>query len=104
MQGGNMQVMTDMMSPSALTGVNVNNVESMNLSSVSPMPNGLLDTFREDEILDLLAYLASRGNRKHEMFIQEKKASELPKPDSDGFITLFNGKDLTNWEGLEGYW
>lgn len=28
----------------------------------------------------------------------------LPKPDADGFISLFNGKDLTGWEGLEGYW
>jgi hypothetical protein len=35
---------------------------------------------------------------------QAKMAPELPKPDADGFITLFNGKDLTNWEGLEGYW
>src|SRR4051812_65310 len=30
--------------------------------------------------------------------------AELPKPDADGFITLFNGKDLTGWEGLEDYW
>ena len=30
--------------------------------------------------------------------------SELPKPDADGFITIFNGKDLTGWEGLEDYW
>jgi len=29
---------------------------------------------------------------------------ELPKPDADGFITIFNGKDLTGWEGLEEYW
>jgi len=35
---------------------------------------------------------------------QDKKVPELPKPDADGFIALFNGKDLTNWEGLEGYW
>jgi hypothetical protein len=33
-----------------------------------------------------------------------KKAPDLPKADADGFITLFNGKDLTNWEGLDGYW
>ncbi len=33
----------------------------------------------------------------------ETKA-ELPKPDADGFITIFNGKDLTGWEGLEDYW
>jgi len=30
--------------------------------------------------------------------------AELPKPGADGFITLFNGKDLTGWEGLEDYW
>ena len=30
--------------------------------------------------------------------------TELPKPDADGFITIFNGKDLTGWEGLEDYW
>ena len=31
-------------------------------------------------------------------------ADDLPKPDPDGFITIFNGKDLTGWEGLEDYW
>ncbi len=30
--------------------------------------------------------------------------AELPKPDADGFITIFNGKDLTGWQGLEEYW
>ncbi len=29
---------------------------------------------------------------------------ELPAPDADGFINLFNGKDLTYWEGYAGYW
>lgn len=29
---------------------------------------------------------------------------ELPKAGADGWISLFNGKDLTGWEGLEGYW
>ena len=35
---------------------------------------------------------------------KDKKVPELPKPDADGFIPLFNGKDLTNWEGLDGFW
>jgi hypothetical protein len=35
-------------------------------------------------------------------FAQDKV--ELPKADADGFITIFNGKDLTYWEGLEGFW
>jgi hypothetical protein len=30
--------------------------------------------------------------------------ADLPKPDADGFISLFNGKDLTNWDGLDGFW
>jgi hypothetical protein len=30
--------------------------------------------------------------------------ADQPQPDADGFITIFNGKDLTGWEGLEEYW
>jgi hypothetical protein len=26
------------------------------------------------------------------------------KADADGFTPIFNGKDLTGWKGLEGYW
>ena len=32
------------------------------------MPTGLLNTLHEDEMLDLLAYLLSRGDRNHAMF------------------------------------
>lgn len=28
----------------------------------------------------------------------------LGQPDAHGFVSLFNGKDLTYWEGLPGYW
>jgi hypothetical protein len=28
----------------------------------------------------------------------------LPQPDADGFITLFNGRDLAGWTGLSEYW
>ena len=35
---------------------------------------------------------------------QDKPKVELPKPDADGFVEIFNGKDLTWWEGLEGFW
>src|SRR3954453_12330433 len=31
------------------------------------------------------------------------KAADL-KPDADGFIEIFNGKDLTGWEGLPDFW
>jgi Mn-containing catalase len=32
------------------------------------MPEGLLNTLRDDEVRDLLAYLLSRGDREHAMF------------------------------------
>ncbi|MCE2725589.1 MAG: DUF1080 domain-containing protein [Planctomycetaceae bacterium] len=30
--------------------------------------------------------------------------AEIPSPGADGWISLFNGRDLTGWEGLPGYW
>jgi hypothetical protein len=66
--GDNWHVQTDMLSPAKLTNVNANNVDSTALSKVSAMPTGLLDTFHQDEILDLVAYVLSRGNRRHEAF------------------------------------
>jgi hypothetical protein len=37
-------------------------------ASVSMMPKGLLDTLHEDEVLDLMAFLLSRGNRNDPKF------------------------------------
>ena len=48
--------------------VNRNKIESMKPSKVSMMPTGLLDTFKEDEVLDLMAYMLSRGDRNNAMF------------------------------------
>jgi putative heme-binding domain-containing protein len=66
--GDNMIVMTNMLDPNGLVNVNVKKVESIEKSPVSMMPEGLLDSFKDDEILDLVAYLLSRGDRKHKMF------------------------------------
>lgn len=35
---------------------------------------------------------------------QDKAKAEIPAAGPDGWISLFNGKDLTGWEGLAGYW
>jgi hypothetical protein len=40
----------------------------MELSKISPMPTNLLDPLTREEILDLLAYLISGGDRRHEVF------------------------------------
>jgi hypothetical protein len=63
-----MIVMPNMLDPNGLVNVNATKVESIEKSKVSMMPTGLLDTFKEDEILDLFAYLLSRGDRNHKMF------------------------------------
>lgn len=31
-------------------------------------------------------------------------ATDTPQPDAEGFISLFDGKTLDGWEGLEGFW
>jgi putative heme-binding domain-containing protein len=66
--GDAMSVMTNMLDPNGLVRVSARRVESIEKSKVSMMPEGLLDTLKEDEVLDLVAYLLSRGDRKHKMF------------------------------------
>lgn len=51
-----------------LVTVKNDNIESKELSSVSLMPKDLLKTLNENEVLDLMAYLLSRGNPKDPMF------------------------------------
>lgn len=63
-----LMIMPNMLDPSTVISVDRRNIESLLPSQVSMMPNGLLDTMTVDEILDLMAYLLSRGNRDHEMF------------------------------------
>jgi Domain of Unknown Function (DUF1080) len=55
-------------------------------------------------LVAVAALLILAGDRGSAAKIRQQKAHELPPPDADGFISLFNGKDLTNWEGLEDFW
>jgi putative heme-binding domain-containing protein len=61
-------VNTDMQDPGSSIRVNRNNIDAMKPSKLSMMPTGLLDTLKEDEVLDLMAYMLSRGDRNHAMF------------------------------------
>ena len=70
--GDGMIVNTDMLDPNKLVNVNRNLIESIGTSKISMMPEGLIDTLSQDEILDLVAYLYSRGDRNHKMFRREK--------------------------------
>jgi putative heme-binding domain-containing protein len=91
--GDNMMVMTNMLEPNALVSVKARDVESQEKSTVSMMPTGLLDTFREDEILDLVAYLLSRGDRNHAMF---QGARAAPAKKAAGAA----GKVIPVWPGV----
>jgi putative heme-binding domain-containing protein len=55
------------LAPETVT-IQKSDIDSRALSKVSPMPEGLLNTFSQDEILDLMAFLESLGDPKHSNF------------------------------------
>ncbi|HVR35826.1 MAG TPA: family 16 glycoside hydrolase, partial [Methylomirabilota bacterium] len=66
-------------------------IASMEQSDISMMPEGLLDVLKADEVRDLVAYLRGSG--------------QVPmRPDPDQVDLLFNGVDLTGWEGDYDLW
>ena len=68
MNGDRVTVNTDMFDPNQRVNVNRPEVESIEPSKVSPMPPGLLNLMREDEVMDLLAYIISGGDRDHNVY------------------------------------
>jgi putative heme-binding domain-containing protein len=67
-KGDTYWVNTDMMTPSTITFVHTDDLESITPSPISMMPPGLISTMKDDDILDLLAYLISAGDPDHELF------------------------------------
>jgi uncharacterized repeat protein (TIGR03806 family) len=55
-------------------------IDERNLSQLSNMPSGILDTLDEAQILDLLAYLTSDGNASHSAFHSPSPAALRPQP------------------------
>ena len=68
LHGDNLMINTDMLDPNRMVNVRRGQIEEMKPSPVSMMPEGLLNTLDQDEILDLIAYLLSRGDRQNPMF------------------------------------
>lgn len=68
LSGDGLRINTDMLNPNALESVDRKAIDEQFPSKLSMMPTGLLNTLHEDEMLDLLAYLLSRGDRNHAMF------------------------------------
>ena len=68
LHGDVMTINTNMLDPSAQVNVNRGKIEETRPSPTSMMPEGLLSTLDRDEVVDLVAYLLSRGDRESKMF------------------------------------
>jgi putative heme-binding domain-containing protein len=68
LSGDSYRVSTNMLDPGNLANVDRKQIDEMIPSKLSMMPQGLLNTLNEEEVLDLMAYLLSRGDRNHVMF------------------------------------
>ena len=63
-----LMVLTNMLDPSALTTLLRDQVEETRPATTSMMPAGLLDTFTEAEIIQLMAYLRAGGQSDHPLY------------------------------------
>jgi putative heme-binding domain-containing protein len=68
LSGDTLQVNTDMMRPHELVSVDRKRVRTKTESPVSMMPSGLLNTLSKDDVLDLLAFLLSGGDKDDPLF------------------------------------
>jgi putative heme-binding domain-containing protein len=68
LNGDAYMVNPDMFDPDSTIGVDRRQVQSIEPSKVSMMPDGLVDSLHEDEIADLVAYLLSGGDRNAAAF------------------------------------
>jgi putative heme-binding domain-containing protein len=66
--GGKIVVNTNMLDPTAMVDIDPQDIDELETASVSMMPSGLLNTLNEEELLDLFAFLLSRGDPNHAMF------------------------------------
>ncbi len=82
LQGDNLMINPDMFDPNNMVNVPRSRIEEIKRSPVSMMPLGLLNTLKKDEILDLFAYLLSRGDRQNPMFRLGNEATGSVSPAS----------------------
>ena len=68
LNGDSMTLNTDLTDPNKRVNIDRKQIEELTVSKVSPMPVGLFDRMKKEEILDLLAYVISGGDAQHEMF------------------------------------
>jgi putative heme-binding domain-containing protein len=67
-EGDAFHVAENLQEPDKTVAIRKEDVAKMAPSDISPMPTGLLITLSKDEVLDLLAFIASKGDAKHRAF------------------------------------
>ena len=65
---GKIHVMENPLASTKPTILEKSKVEGRKKSPVSTMPKGLLDKLTRDEVLDLIAYILAKGDKKHPFF------------------------------------
>ena len=68
LNGDRVSINTDLSDPSQQASIDRKEVKSMELSTVSPMPPMLLSMLTQEEILDLVAYVLSGGDKENAWF------------------------------------
>jgi putative heme-binding domain-containing protein len=68
LNGDSLSVIEDMFAPGRFTNVRRQDIEAMEPSKVSMMPEGLLNTLTEEEVQDLVAFLLRRGDSNNRVF------------------------------------
>ena len=61
-------------SPDRIQTIKKSDIDEREVSNVSIMPKGVMNKLIKDEILDLLAYVVSKGDSKSELFSDHKHA------------------------------
>ena len=70
LSGDGVTLNTDLSDPNQRVNVDRKEVKSIEPSTVSLMPPMLLAMLKKEEVLDLLAYVLSGGNKDHAMFVK----------------------------------
>ena len=68
LNGDSMTLNTDLTDPNKRVNIDRKSIDEMEISKVSPMPKGLLNRMKKEEILDLVAYVLSGGAADNAMF------------------------------------
>ena len=68
LNGDNVMLNTDLANPNQQVEINRKEIKSIEPSKISPMPPMLLSMLKKEEILDLLAYILSGGDKADAMF------------------------------------